>query len=168
VDDGDGRDASASSPASNAGVVTRGLAAVVDLVTVLVATMLVDLGAAGVRFAWSPVRFRWPQPGAGVAGLVVVGLGVLYLSVAWATTGRTYGQRLLGLRVLTRGYTLLGWMRALLRAVTYVVFPVGLLWSAFSARRHSLQDIVFRTVVVYDTEPNYRSPYTRVPGRGRP
>ena len=88
-----------------------------------------------------------------VSGLVVMGVGVLYLSVAWATTGRTYGERLLGLRVVSSRHTRLGWTRAILRAVTCVVFPIGLIWSAFSAQRHSLQDIVFRTVVVYDTEP---------------
>jgi uncharacterized RDD family membrane protein YckC len=140
-------------PAGHAGVVTRVLAACVDLVTVVVATLLLDLAAAGVRFVWSPVTFRWPQPGVAVSGLVIVGVGVLYLSVAWATTGRTYGERLLGLRVVSSRHTRLGWTRAILRAITCVVFPIGLIWSAFSSQRHSLQDIVFRTVVVYDTEP---------------
>ena len=48
-------------------------------------------------------------------------------------------------------------MRSFLRAVACVVFPVGLLWSAVSAQRQSLQDIVFRTVVVYDS-PSYVPP----------
>ena len=153
---GDGEDpyATESFRARNAGVVTRVLAACVDLVVVVVATVLLDLTAAGVRFVWSPMTFRWPQPGVAVIGLVVTGLGVLYLSVAWATTGRTYGERLLGLQVLSSRHTRLGWMRAVLRAVACVVLPVGLIWCAFSAQRRSLQDIVFRTVVVYDTEPH--------------
>ena len=152
---GDGEDpyATESFRARNAGVVTRVLAACVDLVAVAAATVLLDLAAAGVRFVWSPMTFRWPQPGVVVSGLVVMGLGVLYLSVAWATTGSSYGERLLGLRVLTSRHTRLGWMRAVLRAGTCVVFPVGLIWSAVSAQRRSVQDIVFRTVVVYDTEP---------------
>ena len=36
-----------------------------------------------------------------------------------------------------------------------VVFPVGLLWSAVSRERRSLQDLVVRSVVVYDW---HRSP----------
>ena len=54
----------------------------------------------------------------------------------------------------------------MLRAVTCVVFPVGLLWSAFSAHRYSLHDIVFRTVVVYDAKP-YRHPAVIEQGRDR-
>jgi hypothetical protein len=163
VDDDEDPSATESTPVRNAGVVTRVLAACVDLLSVLVAAILLDLGAAGVRFVWSPATFRWPQPAVAVSGLVIMGVGVVYLSVAWATTGRTYGERLLGLRVLSSRHTLLGWTRAILRAVTCVVFPVGLVWSAFSSQRHSLQDVVFRTVVVYDTEP-YR--YPGGPGTG--
>jgi uncharacterized RDD family membrane protein YckC len=157
VDDGEDPSGTESTRVRNAGVVTRVLAACVDLLSVLVATILLDLGAAGVRFVWSPATFHWPQPAVAVGGLVIMGVGVVYLSVAWATTGRTYGERLLGLRVLSRRHTLLGWTRAILRAFTCVVFPVGLVWSAFSSQRQSFQDIVFRTVVVYDTEP-YRYP----------
>jgi uncharacterized RDD family membrane protein YckC len=40
-----------------------------------------------------------------------------------------------------------------LRAVACVVFPVGLLWVVVDKRRRSLQDIVFRTRVVYAGEP---------------
>jgi uncharacterized RDD family membrane protein YckC len=135
---------------AHAGVVTRGLAACVDLAVVFVATVLLDLGAAGVRFAWSPVRFRWPQPGALVTTLVIVGIAVAYLTAAWAVTGRTYGARLLGLRVVSTRLALVGWPRSFCRALASVVFPVGLLWSAVSTTRRSVQDVVFRTVVVYD------------------
>jgi hypothetical protein len=36
------------------------------------------------------------------------------------------------------------------RAVVYVVFPLGLLWSAVSSSRRSLQDVLVGSVVVYD------------------
>jgi hypothetical protein len=139
--------------AGHAGVVTRVLAACVDLAAVVLGAVLLDLGAAGVRFVWSPVTFRWPQPAVPVMGIAVVAVGVVYLTIAWATTGRTYGERLLGLRVLSSRFELLGWVRSFVRAVLCVVFPVGLLWSAISAQRHSLQDVVLRTVVVYDAKP---------------
>ena len=37
----------------------------------------------------------------------------------------------------------------LLRAIDSVVFPIGLLWIMSDGKRKSLQDIVFRTGVVY-------------------
>ena len=87
--------------AGHAGVVTRVLAACVDLGAVMLGAVLLDLAAAGVRFVWSPVTFRWPQPAVPVMGIAVVVVGVVYLTIAWAMTGRTYGERLLGLRVLS-------------------------------------------------------------------
>ena len=141
------------SPTTHAGVVTRVLAAGVDVVAVVLLAIGLDLVAAGARFVWSPVDFRWPRPAIGSSIVVLLALGVLYLTVTWATTGRTYGGRLLGLRVLSMRRGLPGWPRAFLRALACVLWPVGLLWSGISLDRRSLQDIVFRTVVVYDAHP---------------
>ncbi|MGZ4548997.1 MAG: RDD family protein [Blastococcus sp.] len=140
-------------PTAHAGVVTRGLAAMVDAVAVAALAVLLDLTAAGVRFVWSPADFRWPQVHVlgSVAALLVI--AVVYLTVAWAMTGRTYGGKLVGVRVLSVGHGLLGWTRSALRALTCVLWPVGLLWSCISPSRRSLQDIVCRSVVVYDAHP---------------
>jgi uncharacterized RDD family membrane protein YckC len=88
-------------PTTHAGVVTRVLAACVDVAVVVVVTVLVDLAAAGVRFAWAPMAFRWPQPAPSLAVGALLAVAVVYLTVAWATAGRTYGARLLGLRILS-------------------------------------------------------------------
>jgi uncharacterized RDD family membrane protein YckC len=138
---------------THAGVVTRLLAAGVDIVAVALLTVVLDLAAAGVRFVWSPVDFRWPRPATSTSILVLLAVAVLYLTIGWATTGRTYGGTLLGLRVLSGRGGLLGWIRSLLRAVACVLWPVGLLWSGVSPVRRSVQDIVFRSVVVYDSHP---------------
>jgi uncharacterized RDD family membrane protein YckC len=37
----------------------------------------------------------------------------------------------------------------LLRAICCVLFPIGLLWVVVDRQRRSLQDIVFRTRVIY-------------------
>jgi len=139
------------------------LAAGVDAVAVVLLAVGLDLVAAGARFVWSPVDFRWPRPAIGSSIVVLLALGVLYLTVAWAMTGRTYGGRLLGLRVLSMRGGLQGWTRAFLRAVACVLWPVGLLWSGISLDRRSLQDIVFRTVVVYDAHP-YVAAVQHLPG----
>jgi uncharacterized RDD family membrane protein YckC len=117
---------------THAGVVTRLLAAGVDVVAVVLLTFLLDLAAACVRFVWSPMDFRWPRPATEIAVVVLLCVAVLYLTVAWAMTGRTYGGRLLGLRVLSHRGRLLGWMRSFVRAVASVLWPVGLLWSGVS------------------------------------
>jgi uncharacterized RDD family membrane protein YckC len=135
---------------AHAGVVTRLLAACVDTAVVVAVTVSLDLAAAGIRFVWSPVGFRWPRPSPEVAVAVLFVVAVVYLTVSWSVAGRTYGARLLGLRVLTGRYRPIGLVRSLLRAIACVLFPVGLLWSGISAARHSLQDLVLRTVVVYE------------------
>jgi uncharacterized RDD family membrane protein YckC len=137
-------------PAAHAGVVTRLLAACVDTAVVVLVTVAVDLATAGIRFVWSPVDFRWPRPSPQLAVLVLFGVAVLYLTLGWSMAGRTYGARLLGLRVLSGRYGRLGPVRSLLRALACVLFPLGLLWSGVSVTRRSLQDLVLRTVVVYD------------------
>jgi uncharacterized RDD family membrane protein YckC len=139
-----------SAPAGRAGVVTRALAAVVDTVVAAGVTVLLYLGFVGLRFAWSPLTFQWPTPPSHLFVGIFAGVAALYLTVAWAGTGRTRGGSLLGIRVVSTRGEPLGWLRAALRAVMYVVFPLGLLWSVVSSRRRSLQDVLVRSVVVYD------------------
>jgi len=138
---------------ATAGVVTRSLAAGVDVAVVVLVAAALDLVAAGARFAWSPVTFRWPQPAPVVTAVVLVVVAVGYLAAGWAMAGRSYGARLLGLRVLSSRLELLSWTRCVLRAAVCVVWPVGLLWCGVSRGRRSVADLVVRSVVVYDTQP---------------
>lgn len=133
-----------------AGIVTRTAAAVIDLAVVLAMGAGVWLAGAAARFVWSPLQFRWPTPPWPVTLAVAVLIAGAYLTTAWATTGRTCGDAVLGLRVLPARHATLGWTRAALRAALCLIFPIGLLWAALDRRRRSLQDAVLRTVVVYD------------------
>ena len=54
---------SAQQGEGNAGLVTRLLAAAVDAIAVVIATAGLYLGATGISFFWSPLRFQWPHPG---------------------------------------------------------------------------------------------------------
>jgi uncharacterized RDD family membrane protein YckC len=134
-------------------VVTRTLAAAVDAAAVAGLVALLDLGAAGARFLWSPRGFRWPQPSTAAVVAVLLGVAVVYLAAGWALAGRTYGSKLMGLRVLSSRHASLGWIRSVLRAVVCVAWPVGLLWCGISRTRRSVADLVLRTVVVYDDRP---------------
>jgi uncharacterized RDD family membrane protein YckC len=91
-----------------------------------------------------------------VAVVVLLLVAVVYLALGWALTGRTYGSKLMGLRVLSSRNQLLGWTRSVLRALMSVLWPVGLLWCGISRTRLSLADVVLRTVVVYDDQPYAR------------
>ena len=139
-----------TSPEGRAGVVTRTLAAAVDVAAVAAATVVVYLAAVAARFAWSPLTFHWPAPSAPVSSGVFVAIAMVYLTGSWATTGRTWGGSLLGLRVVSSRLGPLGWWRSAVRAVASIVLPVGLLWAAVSPSRHSLQDILAGSLVVYD------------------
>jgi uncharacterized RDD family membrane protein YckC len=137
-----------------AGIVTRVAAAAID--TGLVALVLLGayLGFAGLVFLLDPRGFSFPdaQPFRSLlVGAVVLGL---YLSVAWAAGGRTYGSLLMGLRVVSGSGGRVGWARATLRAAFYVLFPIGLFWVVVDPRQRSVQDRVLATAVVYDWKPH--------------
>jgi uncharacterized RDD family membrane protein YckC len=75
----------------------------------------------------------------------------LYLADSWTVTGRTYGDHLLGLRVVVSASDrLLPPARALVRAMLCVVFPIGLFWIALSRRNRSVSDLLVGSTVVYD------------------
>ncbi|GAA4547170.1 RDD family protein [Pseudonocardia xishanensis] len=151
----------AARPRSTAGIVSRTLAAVTDLGVVLVLLGVVLLVAAGARFVVSPLSFHWPAPSWPLSVLVAGIVAVTYLALGWATVGRTVGDAVLGLRVLSRGGGHPGWVRSVLRAVLCVVFPLGLLWVLVSPWRRSLQDVVLRTTVTYDWDDAIGSPRDR-------
>jgi len=140
-----------------AGVVSRSLAAAID---VLLAATVAGSGyllLSGVMFLWRPDSFSFPAISRFVGLVGVAAVLVVYAAGAWWLTGRTVGNDLLGLRVRTRGGDRLGLVRATLRALSYIAFPLGLLFCVVGERRSSVQDLVVRTTVVYD--------WTRAGGR---
>ena len=133
-----------------AGIVTRVGAMGVDIAMVIVLGSLIYLAFTGARLIWSPMQFTWPTPSFAVIATTELCLAVVYLTASWAMTGRSYGSSLLGLRVLTFRRRIPGWPLAFVRAVFCVLFPIGLFWVVLSPARRSIQDVVLRTVVVYD------------------
>ena len=135
---------------SRAGLVTRALANIADLVTVALIVAAGYATVAAVRFLLRPAAFTFPAPS--LATLLLVGLGVqaVYFAVTWAVVGGTYGDRLLGLRVTDDRGDRLGWARCAVRAALCTVFPIGLMWVLVSHENRSVQDLLMRTSVVYD------------------
>lgn len=133
-----------------AGIVTRFLAAAVDAGVAVVAVALGYAGAVAAYFVLDPRTFRFPEPGFALLLIAFLGFLACYFALAWATTGRTYGCRLLGLRVVdSRGRRLRAWV-AVARALLCVFFPVVLLWVIVSRENRSGADVLLRTSVIYD------------------
>lgn len=144
-----------------AGLVTRVAANVVDVLVAVAILLAAYAGLNGLRFLVSPRSFSFTDlsPLPSVAAVLVVLAG--YLTVTWATTGRSYGCHLMGLRVVGRDGRRLGPFAALLRSLFCVLFPLGLLWCAVDGSRRSVQDVVLRTTVVYDWQPRGEAGFRR-------
>ena len=136
-------------PGSRAGLITRSLANVADLVVVVMIVIGGYLAVAATRFLLGPATFVFPAVSARTLLLVGLGVQALYFLVTWAVVGGTYGDRLLGLRVCDDRGARLGWGRCAVRAVLCTIFPVGLLWVLVSQENRSVQDVVLRTSVAY-------------------
>ncbi len=138
---------------TNAGIVSRGLAALVDMLVVLVTMGLLYLGLALTTLMVNPTSFRFPAPNLIFSTAVTAAVSVLYLTACWTLSGRTVGAILLGIRVVGRRAERLGVAVAIVRAVACVLFPIGLLWVAVDRQRRSIQDIVLGSGVIYDRPP---------------
>jgi uncharacterized RDD family membrane protein YckC len=135
---------------THAGIVSRGLAALVDMVVVVVALGLLYLGLALTTLLVNPTSFRFPAPNLIFSTAVTVAVSALYLTAFWTLSGRTVGAILLGIRVVGRSADRLAVAVAIVRAVACVLFPIGLLWVAVDRQRRSIQDIALGSRVIYD------------------
>lgn len=132
-----------------AGIVSRGVAAFVDLVVVLVILSAAYLGFAMARLLFSVRAFTLPQPSAVFTATGFTVVAVVYLAGCWAVSGRTLGCVTLGLRAVNRKGGRMRPSVALLRALVCVFFAIGLAWVAVDVRRRSVADLLLRTRVVY-------------------
>ena len=132
-----------------AGIITRGLAAVIDLLVVLLIMSALYGGLVLVRLVYSPAAFSLPSLNAVFSTVVTFVVAVVYLTGCWTVSGSTAGAMAMGLRVIGRRSQRVRLPVGLLRAIGCVVFPIGLLWVVVDKRRRSLHDIVFRTRVLY-------------------
>jgi len=132
-----------------AGVVSRLLAAAVDLLTVVLIGYALVLVGAGIRSLFTG-RVQVVAPAEPWRYLLTALLLLAYLAYGWGLNGRTTGKILLGLRVVGDGGGDLSFARGLARAAVYLLFLPGILWVAVSRRNASVQDLLLRTAVVYD------------------
>lgn len=133
-----------------AGIISRLLASTIDAVVVVALLLTGYLTLVGARYMISPTDFSFPDLSVVFAVAAFLGVLVVYLTATWATTGRTYGDHVMGLRVVNFRGRRMRWAGAFVRAVACAFFPIGLVWVAVSRENRSLQDVVLRTSVIYD------------------
>ena len=136
-----------------AGLVTRMVAAAIDGVVVIL-LLLVGYAATAVSlFLLDPRGFSFPDLGLLFSLTSAFVVLVVYETLAWWLTGRTYGGRVIGLRVVSSRGQRLRLAGSFARALFTAVLPIGILWVAVSRENRSVHDVVLRTSVVYDWQP---------------
>ena len=133
-----------------AGLATRILAGAIDGIVLLALLAGGYAVWAAANFLWSPAGFHFPTPSRLVFVAAGFLAGIAYLTLCWWISGRTFGDQVIGLRVVGRGGLPFRFVGALIRATVCVVFPLGLLWAAVSRDNRSVADLLLRTSVVYD------------------
>ncbi|MDL9945875.1 RDD family protein [Gordonia sp. ABSL11-1] len=132
-----------------AGIVSRGIAAFIDLLTVAALLGGAYIGLAIAMLVVNAAQFEFPKAGPLFTATGLIAASITYNTLCWAISGRTLGCVVMGLRVRGRRRDRMRPTVALLRAVFYTFFPVGLAWAAVDLRRRSVQDVVLGTRVVY-------------------
>lgn len=133
-----------------AGVVTRCLAAAVDVAVVAALLGLAYLGLTALVFMWNTRDPHLPDIPRLVVILAYFWFAVGYLTTMWTASGRTLGNQLLGLRVTDGRGDRLRLVRSFPRALLCAALPIGLLLCAVTRSKSSLADLLLRTRVIYD------------------
>lgn len=146
---------SAEAQGRRAGVVTRGVAFTIDFFCVLAAYPLALWGIGIVDGLLNFTTPRYPELPNGWDAAIQLVIMFWYFVGPWAINGRTIGQALLGLRVVSRNRVRVRLWQAAWRwwVLFLTLLWIGPLWLLFSRRRLALHDIAARTQVVYDRAP---------------
>jgi uncharacterized RDD family membrane protein YckC len=141
---------------NRAGFVSRAIAAGIDVALIFLVVLGTIAALWMISFVVDPLQSpsaaaaQSRVPAAAVMILYGYVLNVVYWTVFWATSGRTIGNLVMGLRVVNRKGEHLRWPGAFVRALFCTIFPIGLAWAIFSGANRSVQDVVLRTSVIYD------------------
>lgn len=155
-----------------AGFVSRAIAFLIDLLSVVLVQFLVVLIIRlSSNFLGLASILNWLDSmlgiGSGITSNTTVQVSIriitvlsgvvvfnLYVATSWALVDKTLGQGLLGLRVLRTDGRRLTFPRAVRRSVGYILAALplflGFLWVLIDDRRQGWHDKLADTVVVYD------------------
>jgi uncharacterized RDD family membrane protein YckC len=137
-----------------AGVVSRLVASAIDGLVVAVFLAAGYVAFAVALFLIDPRHFTFPDTSLFLSLAAGFAVLVAYLTVTWSISGRSYGDLVMGLRVVNHRGQKLRVLGAAARALTCAVFPIGLVWCAVNPENRSIQDVLLRTSVIYDWQPS--------------
>jgi uncharacterized RDD family membrane protein YckC len=140
----------------------------VDYALVIVSTLGTYVGVVVLLFLLDPRNFTPVSWSFGEFLLLGFAYMLVYLTLSFATTGRTIGARIMGLRVVGRKGTKMRWIPAAVRAAFCTAFPIGLFWCAISRENRSVQDVVLRTSVIHEWPVAPEAPTLNDADRRRP
>lgn len=141
-----------------AGFVSRILALAIDFAVLIVIGFLIDGFIAVILWVTTGRPFSLLHPSHILWDIVAFVVASAYFGYSWSTTGRTVGEQVFGLRTVGLRRPRLEAALAYPRGAITVIFPIGLLWIIVSSTNSSIQDLIFRSAVVYDW--SYRRPGT--------
>jgi uncharacterized RDD family membrane protein YckC len=145
-----------------AGVVTRGIALVIDI---SLTGWLISQGLSALVGLLDTLLDPIPSWLTGILTFLSFNLVPLYLAVAWTWLGRSIGSWMVGVRICTPDGRRLGPIRALVRAYL-LVFGV-IIWVAtgfvalFDARRRTVLDMLMHSEERYLVPDNQQRRYVR-------
>ena len=131
---------------------------VADVIDILIAFGIFVLIYSGLSILWDffnsdTIQIKVQSPGINASGMWLT--AVIYLTLGWASTGRSIGKQVMGLRVVRRDAKPLRPSQALARSLICVTFYWLVMWSVlFSRRNAGIHDMICKTVVVYDWIPS--------------
>jgi uncharacterized RDD family membrane protein YckC len=158
-------------PPPYAGVVTRAVALVIDVVIVDAIALIASVVGGLVLSTLIPGKQSLDVPTvvAGTAAWLVFVGG--YFAGFWALVARTPGMRLMGLELVTADGGKVGLTRALARlggmVLAAIPFGAGFLLSLVDDRRQGLQDKIGGTLVLY-ASPRAQGAEPAAPPAGEP
>ena len=135
-----------------AGAVSRFLAYVID---VIVSGVLFAVGSAAITVVVNYVFDTDITDNGGPGWAIALSVWeFVYFWYSWAVTGKTPGMAALGIRVVKRDGSDLGWTRAFVRTlvlpIAFTFFLFAFIGVVIGRERRALQDVAAGSVVVYD------------------
>jgi uncharacterized RDD family membrane protein YckC len=130
---------------------TRFVSDVLDVLAIIAIAFLAGVVFGFVKFLFSTDAFTLPHA-TRTASLSLTGLlAFAYYTLSWTTTGRTIGDAIMGVRVVTEQGGRVRFVRAALRALLVMALGTPMLfWSIVSRKNNALYDVFCRTTMVYD------------------
>lgn len=133
-----------------AGIVSRVLAAMIDLVVVLLNLVAIYALVVLVAFIVAPRTFHLPHVPWIFTLPAFLAVAIGYQALCWQVFGRTVGQLVMGLAVVRRSApTNPHFLQAVGRAGLCTTFPLGLAWVVLSRKRRAVHDLALGTRVIY-------------------